>query len=130
MMADNQMNWAGEKVEIKHGKNGVGEMTKPQKNAIIELAHGVWKDMGLSNEQIAALIATMNIESGFNPLAEQTTGDGTYIGLGQFDGKTWSEAVTKYNKYFNETLDPTKERCDILSQIKVSGAWIKKPLMA
>lgn len=127
-MADNQntatVDWIGKDVETKKGKNGVG-VSDPEKNATIELAHGVWTDMGLSNEQIAAGIATMNIESGFNSKAEHTQDGETYIGLGQFDDDTWDEAVTKYNKYFNEKLDPAKERYDILSQIKVSGAWIK-----
>ena len=143
-MADNQTNWIGKDVDIKKGKNGVGDVSKPEKDAIIELAHGVWKAMGLSNEQIAALDATFNVESGFNSKAEHTdiqthyvkstpltaasatyTTETHYIGLGQFDEATWGDAVNTYNKKSGETLDPTAERYDILSQIKVSGSHMK-----
>ncbi|MBI5888189.1 MAG: hypothetical protein HZB82_05700 [Deltaproteobacteria bacterium] len=124
-MANNQVNWIGKNVRIKKGHNGVGNVSEPQKNAIIELAHDVWKNMGLSREQIAALVATMNIESGFNPLAEHTKKGKTYIGLGQFDEGTWGDAVTTYNYNYSENLDDTKERYDILSQIKVMGSYMK-----
>ncbi len=131
-MADNQsiipMDWIGKNVEIKKGHNGVGNVTDPQMNAIIELAHGIWKNMGLSNEQIAAAIATMNIESGFNPLAEHTQNGKTYIGLGQFDEKTWNYAIDLYKKNYGEKLNPDLERYDILSQIKVMGSYMKYPV--
>ncbi len=143
-------------VKTKKGHNGVGRVTDAQRNATIERAYSMYEKMGLSDEQIASLIAAFNVESGFNPKAEHTlpekhkvnaepstlhigaTGIETsinasatyntathYVGLGQFDEGTWTDAVNLYEKKYGEKLDPAKARYDELSQIKVSGAWMK-----
>ena len=120
----------GRHVKIKKGggKNisAAGNVTENNKNGIIDLAAIVWKDMGLTKEQVATGIATMNVESGFNPMAKSPTS--SHFGLGQMSNGTWGDAVDVYNKYFHETLDPAIERKDLLSQVKVMGAWMKEKI--
>ncbi|MBI5562743.1 MAG: hypothetical protein HY894_07845 [Deltaproteobacteria bacterium] len=47
-----------------------GNVTEEEKNDIINGAVSKWKGMGLSMEEIALGIATMNAESGFYSLAK------------------------------------------------------------
>lgn len=83
---------------------------------------------GLTREQVAFGIATMRVESGFNPAAKGPST--TEKGLGQFNDRTWKEAVKEYNKNFRgkdePKIDPSKDRADTEAQIKVTGAWTEK----
>lgn len=45
------------------GKDGAGKITEEEKNSIINKAVYKWTKMGLSREEIALGIATMNVES-------------------------------------------------------------------
>ena len=110
-------------IKIKKGAGGVGDVTVEQKNSTISNAVSVWTNMVLSEEQIAFGIATMGVESGFNPAAQATT---TAYGLGQFTNDTWAWAVSEYNRKFGGNLDPDQSRNDPTAQIAVMGAWIDK----
>ena len=83
--------------------------------------------MGLSQEQIAFGIATMGVESGFNPTAQATKT--TAYGLGQFitGGKdpTWKRAVNYYNSNYGDHIDISQIK-DPTVQLTVMGAWIDK----
>jgi len=78
-------------IKIKKGAGGVGDITVEGKNSIVSTAVSVWANMRLSQDQIAFGIATMGVESGFNPTAQALTT--TAYGLGQFTDETWSEII-------------------------------------
>ncbi|MBI5237781.1 MAG: hypothetical protein HY887_05090 [Deltaproteobacteria bacterium] len=83
--------------------------------------------MGLSQEQIAFGIATMNVESGFNSNAKNPHPKSTAYGLGQIIDDTWSYAVADYNNHFRghgPKIYPYVSRDDADAQIKVMGAYI------
>ncbi|MBI5809813.1 MAG: hypothetical protein HZB21_01290 [Deltaproteobacteria bacterium] len=115
-------------IEIKKGLGGVGDVTEAEKDAIIEKAVAQWEKMGLTQNEMAFGIATMNVESGFNPHVKGTSE--TEYGLGQFNDITWRPAVKEYNdKYRGKTehrIYPDVSRDDPDAQIKVMGAWIRK----
>lgn len=102
--------------------SGVQSVTNAEKNATIESAVTTWTNMGLTQEQIALGIATMGVESAFNPTAQATTT--TAYGLGQFTDDTWIDAVNRYNTNYGGNLDPAQSRSDSAAQIAVMGAWI------
>ncbi len=54
-------------IKTKKGFGGVGNVTEDEKNAIIEDAVSQWEKMGLTQEEMSFGIATINVESGFNP---------------------------------------------------------------
>ncbi|MBI5885384.1 MAG: transglycosylase SLT domain-containing protein [Deltaproteobacteria bacterium] len=110
-------------IQGKKGR-GIGQVTNEQKNAVISKAESRWKEMGLTDKEIAFGIATMGVESGFDPKAKSTDPKSTAEGLGQFNDKTWSDAVNLYNKKFNAHLKPDSSRQDPDAQIAVMGAWI------
>ena len=114
-------------IKIKRGRGGAGEVTEDEKNATIEKAVSQWERMGLSQEQIAFGIATMNVESGFNSDAKNPAPDSTAYGLGQFTDDTWIYAVDYYNNHFRghgPKIYPYVSRDDADAQIKVMGAYI------
>jgi hypothetical protein len=80
--------------------------------------------MGLTLDQIAAGIAIMGLESGFNSNAR--SGSLTEYGLGQWTDSTWGEAVQLYNQNFGALLDPATSRGDQQAQIAVFGAWLQE----
>ncbi len=86
--------------------------------------------MGLTQEQRAFGIATMNVESGFNPAAKNPSPKSTAYGLGQFTYPTWQNAVDYYNAKFKGKSEPKiypdVSISDTDAQIKVMGAWIER----
>lgn len=116
-------------IEIKEGSGGAGAVTEDEKNATIEKAVSQWESMGLSQEQIAFGIATMNVESGFNSNAKNPAPKSTAYGLGQIIDDTWSYAVDDYNRHFRghgPKIYPDVSRDDADAQIKVMGAYIDR----
>lgn len=115
-------------IKIKKGSGGVGNVTDNEKCATIDKADSTWERMGLTQEQRAFGIASMNVESGFNPAAKNP--GSTAYGLGQFIDPTWKDAVTYYNDKIrgkNESkIYPDVSRSDPDAQIKVMGAWIQR----
>lgn len=109
-------------IRIKKGPGGCGDVTEKKKNEVIGNAVSVWETMGLTDEQIAFGIATMNVEAGFNAKAENPRT--TAYGLGQFVKGTWDDAVTRYNKRHDPDINPKKGRTDESSQIAVMGEWV------
>ncbi|MBI5969672.1 MAG: hypothetical protein HY884_00750 [Deltaproteobacteria bacterium] len=112
----------------KEGPGGAGDVTEEEKNSIINKAISKWKEMGLSMEEIALGIATMNVESGFNPLAENPDPKSSAKGLGQFNDLTWPDAVKYYNRHRAKgepKIDPDSSRWDTDDQIKVMGPWLE-----
>ncbi|MBI5888137.1 MAG: transglycosylase SLT domain-containing protein [Deltaproteobacteria bacterium] len=107
----------------KKGGYGVGDVSPERMYTIISDSANVWAGMGLTHQQIAFGIATMGVESGFNPAARNPS---TARGLGQFRDKTWPDAVKHYNKTYGQALDPVLSRENTASQIMVMGAWIEK----
>lgn len=69
------------RIENKKGI-GIGKVSEEQQDAIISKAESLWKAMGLTLEQTAFGIATMGVESGFDPVAKGQSE--TEKGLGQF----------------------------------------------
>ncbi|MBI5493234.1 MAG: hypothetical protein HY893_09915 [Deltaproteobacteria bacterium] len=110
-------------IKIKKGGDA-GKVTEERKNSIISDSVSKWTSMGLTQKQVAFGIATMGIESGFNPDAKGLSK--TERGLGQMNGDTWNRAVNNYNNNFGGNLDSDLSRKDSASQIAVMGAWIKK----
>ncbi|MBI5344368.1 MAG: hypothetical protein HZB21_00635 [Deltaproteobacteria bacterium] len=110
-------------------KTGAGNVTEEEKNSIINKAISKWKVMGLSREEIALGIATMNVESGFNQRAKGPSV--TEKGLGQFNDPTWKDAVKEYNDNHRAQgepkLDPdsASSQWNTDDQIKVMGAWLE-----
>ncbi len=102
--------------------SGVQSVTNAEKNVTIESAVTTWTNMGLTQEQIAFGVATMGVESAFNPAAQATTTSA--YGLGQFTNDTWVDAVNRYNTNYGGNLDPAQSRSDAAAQITVMGAWI------
>ncbi|MBI5827676.1 MAG: hypothetical protein HZB22_08115 [Deltaproteobacteria bacterium] len=117
-------------IKIKKGSGGAGAVTEDEKYAIIEDADSTWGEMGLTQEQKAFGIATMNVESGFNPEAENPAPKSTAYGLGQFTDPAWETAVKYYNAKFRDKgeprIDADSSRSDTDAQIKVTGAWIER----
>ena len=117
-------------IKTKKGSGGSGDVTEDEKYDIIEDADSTWEKMGLTKEQKAFGIATMNVESGFNPTVKNPTLGSTAYGLGQLTYPTWKDAVKYYNAKFrgeNEPwIDTNLSRSDTDAQIKVTGAWIEK----
>lgn len=109
---------------------GAKKVTEDQKNRTIEHAVSTWQGMGLTNPEIAFGIATMGLESAFNP---RIKGPSTSErGLGQFNDDTWRDAVNYYNRERTKpgntawpAVDPVKGRDDHDSQINVMGPWIR-----
>ncbi|MCI0564932.1 MAG: phage tail tip lysozyme [Nitrososphaera sp.] len=85
-----ESDWNG--IGVKTGAGGVGDVTLAEKNGNIANAVDAWLAMGLTQQQIAFGVATMGVESGFNPNAQAATT--TAYGLGQFTDSTWDRAVT------------------------------------
>lgn len=112
-------------IQGKKGR-GIGHVTNEQKNAVISKAESKWKEMGLTQNEIAFGIATMGVESGFDPKAKSPDPNSTAEGLGQFLKGTWPDAVTEYNKKSNAHLKPDQSRHDPDAQLSVMGAWISK----
>ncbi len=117
-------------IQIKKGKGGCGDVTEEQKNNLIEHAVSTWEGMGLSDEQIAFGIGVMGLESGFN---HRAIGESkSESGLGQFNEKTWGDAVKYYNTRpehptrLEPDIDPVKGRDDPDAQIAVMGPWLRK----
>ncbi|MBI5344552.1 MAG: hypothetical protein HZB83_04330 [Deltaproteobacteria bacterium] len=115
-------------IRPKKGGGGAGKVTEEEKNSVINKAVSKWKEMGLSREEIALGIATMNVESGLNSSAKNP--DGSAKGLGQFNYRTWKRAVKYYNKQRAKgepKLDPesNSSRWDTDGQIKVMGQWLE-----
>lgn len=117
-------------IKTKKGSGGAGDVTEDEKYAIIGDADSTWEKMGLTQEQKAFGIATMNVESGFNPKAKNPAPNSTAYGLGQLTKRTWEDAVNYYNAKFrgeNEPrIDTDLSRSDTDAQIKVTGAWIER----
>lgn len=115
-----------DKVMVKKGHGGAGKVTEEEKNSIIGAAVYNWMRMGLTNRQIAFGIATMNVESGFNPKAKNPAPESTASGLGQFTDDTWERAVREYNKTFKGSINPDSSSSsnDTDAQIAVMGAYI------
>lgn len=113
--------WSG--IENKKGI-GIGKVPDEQKDALISKAVSMWKGMGLTLEQTAFGIATMGVESGFDPVAMGQSK--TEKGLGQFREDTWNEAVKHYNNLYRDSLNPALSRYNTDDQITVIGGWIKK----
>lgn len=114
-------------ITIKKGPGGAGRVTEEEKGSIIDMAVSYWGKMGLTQEQMAFGIATMNVESGFNPDAKNPAPKSTAYGLGQFIDDTWSYAVAYYNNHFmghGPKIYPDVSRDDADAQIKVMGAYI------
>lgn len=111
-------------IRIKKGPGGCGNVSEEKKNGIISDAVSLWEKMGLSEERIAFGIATMGVESGFNPAAKG--GSQTERGLGQITDPTWQDAVKYHNKRYDEQVDLITGRTDEASQVRVMGAWIEK----
>jgi hypothetical protein len=115
-------------IRVKKGYGGVGDVTEEEKDAIIEKAVSQWEKMGLTQEEMAFGIATMNVESGFNPHVKGTSK--TEYGLGQFNDDTWHDAVREYNGKYKTPSEPRiypdVSRDDPDTQIKAMGAWIRK----
>ncbi|MBI5810922.1 MAG: hypothetical protein HZB21_07035 [Deltaproteobacteria bacterium] len=109
-------------IPIKMGGDAGKGVTSADKEMIINNAVSKWKAMGLSQEYISFGIATMNIDSGFNPYAR--SGSKTEYGLGQFRTDTWDRAVERYNTFFGGDINKASDRSDIGAQIAVMGAWI------
>lgn len=116
-----QSEWSS--IRIKKGPGGCGDVTDTKKNDIISRAVVVWGRMGLTDEQIAFGVATMNVEAGFNAKAENPNTKA--YGLGQFLKGTWNDAVNYYNKRHEPDIDSKKGKTDESSQILVMGEWIK-----
>ncbi|MEK7679529.1 MAG: hypothetical protein AAB356_04995 [Deltaproteobacteria bacterium] len=111
------------RIRIKKGR-GIGNVTEEQKDALISKAVSMWKSMGLTLKQTAFGIATMGVESGFDPVAGGQSR--TEKGLGQFREDTWNEAVKHYNNLYRDSLNPALSRYNTDDQIAVIGGWIKK----
>ena len=119
-------------IQPKYGPSGCGDVTPAEKDTIISEAVSTWQSMGLTQNQIAFGIATMGVESGFNPLARGSSQ--TEFGLGGINDKTWIDAVKYYN--INSVPDNPEfpkitelwgsARADTQTQLDVIGAWIKK----
>lgn len=103
---------------------GKKKVNDEEKNKTISDAARMWAAMGLTQKQIAFGIAAMGLESGFDPAAKGPPKSSAY-GLGQFNDKTWEDAVKKYNRLYGTTYDPDKTRKDPDSQKAVMGEWIK-----
>ncbi len=113
-----------ETIQTKKGQ-GIGNVTEDQKNATIEKAERTWDKMGLTDEQKAFGIATIGLESGFDPNAKGSAKGSDEYGLGQFKRETWGDAVKHYNKQYDPDIDNAdKARNDPDAQTKVMGAWV------
>lgn len=111
------------RIENKKGI-GIGWVSDEQKDTIISKAESMWKGMGLTLKQTAFGIATMGVESGFDPVAIGQSE--TEKGLGQFTEDTWNVAVRHYNNLYRDSLNPALSRYNTDDQIAVIGGWIKK----
>ena len=81
-----------ETIQTKKGQD-IGNVTEDQKNATIEKAERTWDKMGLTDEQKAFGIATMGLESGFDPNAKSSAKGSDEHGLGQFKRETWGDGT-------------------------------------
>ena len=111
--------------------HGAGMVTDDEKNAIIDRAVSTWEGMGLTDpEKLAFRIATMGLESGFDPHAVGTSPKSDEYGLGQFTKAGWDTAVKYYNKYKAEQEKAdwpavsVEAKEDPDTQILVMGTWI------
>ena len=116
-------------IQIK-GIHGAKKVTEDQKNATIEHAVKTWEAMGLTDAEMAFGIATMGLESAFNPHLKGPSV--SEYGLGQLTKDTWRDAVKHYNEERRKpenrhwpAVDPTRGRDDPDSQINVMGPWIR-----
>ncbi len=112
--------WSNIKPKAIFGKQTLSES---EKDKVIDDTADKWARMGLSRKQIAFGIATMGLESGFDPTAKGTSK--SEYGLGQFNDPTWKDAVEKYNKLHGTKFDPDKTKRDPTTQQAVMGEWIK-----
>ena len=103
---------------------GVPKTSPIERDRLLALSLFTWQNMGLTSQEVAFGIATMGVESTFNPNAAAPTS--TAFGLGQFTDPTWTDAVKYYNNNYGSTfgtLSTTNEN-DPATYIAVMGAWI------
>jgi putative chitinase len=85
-----------------------GDAPTDVKEAVVNMIINEGREAGLSDRDIAIILATAYVESGFNPDAATLTS--TAAGIGQFVEKTWS----KYGK----REDPFDTQANIRALIK------------
>lgn len=114
---------------------GVKPVSKEERAALLWKVDGISSKMKLPSEQKALAAAISNVESSFNPNAENPDPDSTAYGLGQITGPTWVQAVKYYNNPLNhfmgtgdKALDLKTSRTDLDFQIKAAGAWTQRVL--